>query len=82
MTTERESIEFDVLIVGGGPAGLACAIRLMQLAQQTGQSMEVALIEKGADIGAHSISGAILKPNALSELLPDHKAKGCPIFNG
>ncbi len=79
MTTERESIEFDVLIVGGGPAGLACAIRLMQLAQQTGQSMEVALIEKGADIGAHSISGAILKPNALSELLPDHKAKGCPI---
>jgi electron-transferring-flavoprotein dehydrogenase len=79
MTTERESIEFDVLIVGGGPAGLACAIRLMQLAQQSGQAMEVALIEKGADIGAHSISGAIVKPNALNELLPDHQAKGCPI---
>lgn len=79
MTTERESIEFDVLIVGGGPSGLACAIRLMQLAQEKGQELEVALIEKGADVGAHAISGAILKPNALGELMSDHMEKGCPV---
>lgn len=79
MTTERESIEFDVLIVGGGPAGMACAIRLMQLVQETGRELEVALIEKGADIGAHAVSGAILKPNAISELMPDHMARGCPV---
>ncbi len=79
MTTERESIEFDVLIVGGGPAGLACAIRLKQLAQEKGQELEVALIEKGAEIGAHAVSGAVLKPVALAELMPDHMAKGCPV---
>jgi electron-transferring-flavoprotein dehydrogenase len=79
MTTERESIEFDVLIVGGGPAGLATAIRLMQLAQERNMEIEVALIEKGAEIGAHTISGAILKPQALNELLPDHLDKGCPV---
>lgn len=79
MTIERESIEFDVLIVGGGPAGLAAAIRLVQLGQEKGRELEVALIEKGAAIGAHAISGAILKPHALAELIPDHKEKGCPI---
>jgi electron-transferring-flavoprotein dehydrogenase len=73
MTTERESIEFDVLIVGGGPAGLAAAIRLAQT------ELEVALIEKGAEIGAHEISGAILNPLALAELIPDYGAQGCPI---
>jgi len=79
MTTERESIEFDVLIVGGGPAGLAGAIRLMQLAREQNKELEVALIEKGAEIGAHAISGAILKPQSLTELIPDHMEKGCPV---
>ncbi|RJQ84267.1 MAG: electron transfer flavoprotein-ubiquinone oxidoreductase [Desulfobacteraceae bacterium] len=79
MTIERESIQFDVLIVGGGPAGLSCAVRLMQLAREKGRPIEVALIEKGAEIGAHAISGAVLKPNALAELLPDHMEKGCPV---
>ena len=77
--TERESIEFDVLIVGGGPAGLAGAIRLMQLAKEKSLELEVALIDKGAEIGAHAISGAIVKPEALTELLPDHMDKGCPV---
>ena len=79
MNTERESIEFDVLIVGGGPAGLAAAIHLAQAAQAAQMELEVALIEKGAEIGAHEISGAILNPRALSELIPDYKAQGCPI---
>lgn len=79
MTIERESIEFDALIVGGGPAGLAVAIRLMQLAQENKLELEVALIEKGADIGSHAVSGAILKPEALSQLIPDYADKGCPI---
>jgi electron-transferring-flavoprotein dehydrogenase len=79
MSAERESIDFDVVFVGGGPASLAGAVRLMQLAREKNMSIEVALIEKGADIGAHSVSGAILNPRALHELMPDHIERGCPV---
>jgi len=79
MDIEREKIEFDVLFVGGGPANLAGAIRLMQLAKEKNMTLEVALIEKGADVGSHALSGAILNPVALTELLPDYSRKECPI---
>lgn len=79
MPSERESIAFDVLFVGGGPAALAGAIRLMTAAQSAKIELDVALIEKGSEIGAHQISGAILNPRALAELMPDDKQKGCPL---
>jgi electron-transferring-flavoprotein dehydrogenase len=79
MTVERESIDFDVLFVGGGPASLAGAIKLMQLAGEKNINLEVALIEKGAEIGSHALSGAVMDPIALKELIPDYEAKGCPI---
>ncbi|UCD33557.1 MAG: electron transfer flavoprotein-ubiquinone oxidoreductase [Desulfobacterales bacterium] len=81
MDIEREQIDFDVLFVGGGPANLAGAIRLMQLASKRNINLDVALIEKGADIGSHAISGAILNPVALKELLPDFLEKKCPVEN-
>lgn len=79
MTNSREKIDFDVLFVGAGPANLAGAIHLMQLAGQQGLQLEVAIIEKGSDVGAHSLSGAILNPSALKELLPEYRTAGCPI---
>ena len=79
MKIEREKIDFDVLFVGGGPASLAGAIRLMQLAGKKNMNLEVALIEKGAEIGSHALSGAVLNPVALKELLPDFLEKQCPI---
>jgi electron-transferring-flavoprotein dehydrogenase len=79
MNVERETINFDVLFVGGGPAGLAGAIHLMQLAQEKNMSLEVALIEKGSEIGAHALSGAVMNPVAVKELIPDFVDKGCPI---
>jgi electron-transferring-flavoprotein dehydrogenase len=79
MSIERESIEFDVVFVGGGPACLAGAIRLMQLAREKNLNLEVALIEKGAEIGSHALSGAVMNPIALRELIPDYSEKGCPI---
>ena len=72
-------MEFDVLIVGGGPAGLAAAIRLKQRAAEAGQEVSVCLIEKAAEIGAHILSGAVMDPGALTELMPDWKNQGAPL---
>jgi electron-transferring-flavoprotein dehydrogenase len=77
--TTHETIEFDVLFVGGGPANLAGAIRLMQLASEKGRELEVALIDKGAAIGSHAISGAVMNPVAIAELYPDYLAQGFPV---
>src|SRR5262245_29956231 len=76
---ERESMEFDVLIVGAGPCGLAAACRLLQLAREAGRDTSVAVVEKGAEIGAHIMSGAVLEPTALNELFPEWKALGAPL---
>ena len=78
---ERESMEFDVVIVGGGPAGLATAIRFAQLAAAAGEEYSVALVEKGSEIGAHILSGAVIEPTALNELFPDWQAMGAPLNN-
>ncbi len=75
----RESMEFDVVIVGGGPAGLAAACRLMQRSQKTGHEISVCVIEKGSEIGAHILSGAVLEPRALNELFPDWRERGAPL---
>jgi electron-transferring-flavoprotein dehydrogenase len=76
---ERESMAYDVVIVGAGPAGLAAAIRLKQLAAEVGQELGVCVIEKGSEVGAHILSGACLEPRALNELIPDWQEKGAPI---
>jgi electron-transferring-flavoprotein dehydrogenase len=72
-------MDYDVVIVGAGPAGLAAAIRLKQLANEAGSEISVAVLEKGSEVGAHILSGAVIDPKALNELIPDWKAKGAPL---
>ncbi len=76
---EREFMEFDVVIVGAGPAGLAAAIRLRQLSAEAGPEVSVCVLEKGSEVGAHILSGAVMEPRALNELLPDWQERGAPL---
>ena len=76
---ERESMEFDVVVVGAGPAGLSAAIKLSQLAQQQEQEISICVVEKGSEVGAHILSGAVFETSALDELLPDWQSMGSPL---
>ena len=76
---EREAMDFDVVIVGAGPAGLAAAIRLKQKAAAAGSEISVVVVEKGSEVGAHILSGAVIDPVGLNRLIPDWKQRGAPV---
>ena len=76
---EREAMDVDIVIVGAGPSGLSAAIRLGQLAAENDMELNICLLEKGSEVGAHILSGAVLETKALNELIPDWQDKGAPI---
>src|SRR5512147_867840 len=77
--SNREAMPYDLVIVGAGPAGLSAAIRAKQVAAEKGAELSVCVLEKGSEVGAHILSGAVIEPRALDELLPDWKVQGAPL---
>src|SRR5499425_3791638 len=77
---QRERMKYDVVVVGAGPSGLSAAIRLKQLAAAAERELTVCVVEKGSEVGAHTLSGAVFEPRALDELIPDWRGQGAPLL--